>query len=133
MGSTVIDEIEAFSRSPAVAAARNWSWRPPYWLDLNNSEWSVRSEGEFEVRLDAASGEVRPADAALASLDPRQALMLAREAALQAGHKWHPSFSLELTPAHWIVGARQDQLGGQLTIYVDHSSSRARRRTDENA
>jgi len=121
MTSPVIDELEAFSRSAVAAAARQWSWRPPYWLDLKNGEWSVRSEGEFEVRVDAGSGEVRPANDELASLDPRQALLLAREAALQNGQKWHPSFSLELTPTHWIVGARQNQLGGQLTICVDHS------------
>lgn len=121
MSSPVIDELEAFRLAAATAAARKWPWGPPYWLDLDNGEWSVRSEGEFEVRVDAASGNVRPANADIASLEPTQALMIARKAALQNGHKWHPSFSLELTPTHWIVGARQSQLGGQLTIHVDHS------------
>jgi len=120
MSSPVIDELEAFSLAAATAAARNWSWRPPFWLDLNDGEWSVRSEGEFEVRIDAGSGEIRPAHLQVSSLDPSRALLLAREFARQNGQKWHSSFSLELTPTHWIVGARQNQLGGQLSIHVDH-------------
>lgn len=121
MNPPAIDEVEAFSLAAAAATARNWSWRPPFWLDLNDGRWSVRAEGEFEVRVDAGNGEILPANAEIASLDPSQALRLARESALRSGHTWRPSFSLELTPTHWIVGARQNQLGGQLSIHVDHA------------
>ncbi|CAN7570192.1 hypothetical protein [Rhizobacter sp. LjRoot28] len=33
---------------------------------------------------------------------------------------WKPSFNLECTPTHWIVGACQAQLGGQVYIHVGH-------------
>ena len=115
-----IDEIEAFRIATAAAVERRWSWRPPFWLDLSDGEWSVRSECEFDVRIDAASGAVRLAEAPLGSLDPAQALTLAREFARQNDHAWKPSFALELTSTHWIVGARQSQFGGQLTINVSH-------------
>lgn len=121
MSFPAIDELEAFKLAAATARARKWSWRPPFWLDLNDGEWSVRSGGQYEVRVDAGSGEIRPANAAISSLDPTQALMLARESALRDGHKWHPSFSLELTATHWIVGARHNHFGGQLLIHIDHA------------
>ena len=92
MSSPVIDELEAFRLAAATAAARKWPWRPPYWLDLDNGEWSVRSEGEFEVRVDAESGNVRPANADVASFEPTQALMIARKPLCRTATGGIPAF-----------------------------------------
>ncbi len=123
MNAAAIDEIEAFKLARATAAGRNWPWRPPFWLALADDQWSVRSEGEYDVRIDATSGEPLPEAEQHAQLDPVEALSIARDFAIQNGQSWKPCFALELTPTHWIVGARQGQFGGQLTVEVDHSGA----------
>ena len=123
MRSLPIDEIEAFKIATATAAERRWPWLPPYWLDLIGDQWSVRSEGELDVRVDAGSGAVLLTEAPVASLDPVRAFTMARDFAFRNGQSWKPGFALELTPTHWIVGARQSQFGGQLAVNVSHSGS----------
>lgn len=73
------------------------------------------------MRVDVESGEasVEPASHGTA-LEPMTALVRARDYAVEHGMSWKPSFNLECTPTHWIVGACQAQLGGQVYIHVGH-------------
>lgn len=115
-----VDEIEAFERARTAASNRGWQWRPPFWIALSGAEWLVQAESECVIRVLVETGETVPEAKAL---DPAVALAVAKEHAGTAGLSWKPSFSLQLEEDRWIVGACQSQLGGQVSVEVDHSGA----------
>ena len=120
MPPRVIDEIEAFRLATVTATERRLPWRPPYWIDFSDDQWSVEAEGREAIRIDATSGKALSPEPTCGALDPIQALAIARDFAVKNGLRWQPSFALQLTSTHWTVGACQSQLGGQTTIEVSH-------------
>jgi hypothetical protein len=117
MHHAAVDEIRAFELATEAARARGWPWRPLYWINLEDEAWEVTAASDDVIRIHAATGDVLPA---IPSLDPVQALSVAREFALAHALNWKPAFSLTLERAHWDVGSCQSQLGGQVSIRVSH-------------
>jgi hypothetical protein len=114
-----IDELEAFKAATDLAHARRWPWQPPYWIDLVDDEWEVQAEGAYVIRLNSASGKA----VAEQPLDPLVAFERAKLHVQEKGMPWTPGFSLQLDKACWLVGARQSQLGGNITVKVDQHGS----------
>ncbi|WP_157131694.1 hypothetical protein [Piscinibacter gummiphilus] len=115
------DEIKAFQVAATTATLRGWPWRPPFMIHLEEGRWEVCADADLTVRVDVASGRAIPEPTPHeAILDPLTALMRARTFAAAHGLSWKPSFSLECTLTHWVVGACQAQFGGQAFIHVAH-------------
>jgi hypothetical protein len=112
----VIDELEAFKRAADAANRHGWHWRPPFWIDLDKDEWQIQAASESVIRINATTGELHSEP----ELEPLAALSIAKSHAIAHGLPWKPGFSLQLEPGHWIVGARSSQLGGQVSILVNH-------------
>jgi len=113
-----IDEVEAFRLAIETAGERGWNWRAPYYLHLDDGEWQIQSEGEFNIRIVAASGEVRAESVDPYVLDPLAALTIAKAFATDRGLPWKPGFSLVFEDGCWVVGSSQSQFGGQRWIFV---------------
>jgi len=115
------NETEAFRVASETAAERGWPWRPPFVIHLENGCWDVCAEAELTVRVDLTSGQaIAEPSAQEAILEPLAALLQAKEFAGANGLTWKPSFSLQCTPTHWVVGACQAQFGGQVYIHIGH-------------
>ena len=115
------DEITAFNIAAETAGQRGWPWLPPFAMSLEDWCWQVSAEPELRVSVAVDSGTATAELGGLdGALDPLEALTQAGRFAAEHGMPWKPMFTLECNATHWVVGACQAQLGGQVHIHVGH-------------
>jgi hypothetical protein len=119
MHGETIDELRAFELASEAARKREWPWRPPYWIELEDGKWEVGAASEpLEIILiDGESGEVLFNEP---PLDPLRAFAIAREYARSHSLKWLPCFNLTLEDGAWRVESCGSQMGGNVYIHVRH-------------
>jgi hypothetical protein len=109
------DEIQALELALGAASSNGAHRRASYFIVLSDDEWVVHVEESLSFRVSQSTGMLIPDDQ---RLDAAEALRIAREYARNHQLRWEPAFSLEPGRGGWKVGARQRQLGGQLSIDV---------------
>jgi hypothetical protein len=109
------DEIQALKLALNAASSSGVPRRASYFIVLGDDEWVVHVEASLSFRVSQSTGSLIPDDL---YLDAAEALRIAREYAISHQLRWEPAFSLEPKRGGWTIGARQSQLGGQLSINV---------------
>ncbi|BEP68389.1 hypothetical protein GmRootV35_29030 [Variovorax sp. V35] len=87
---------------------------------LEGGEWNVTLDSEVTFRFRQSDGQlIDDTD----GLDAVAAFRAAKSRALREGLRWAPAFSIGRKSGEWHVGARQSQLGGQISIVVGADGS----------
>lgn len=115
-----MDEVDALSKAIELGGSRWGTILPSFWWDLEGSEWHVTFDSEVTFRFRQSDGEfIDEAN----GLNAVAAFRIAKIHAIREGALWAPAFSLGRRAGEWHVGARQSQLGGQITIIVADDGS----------
>jgi hypothetical protein len=115
-----MDEVEALSKTIEMGRPRWGAILPTFWWHLEDNEWHVTFDSEVTFRFRQSDGQfVDDAN----GLDAVTAFRIARNHALREEVRWAPAFSISRKTGEWQVGARQSQLGGQISIVVGDDGS----------